>query len=179
MAWYQTRRADLGLRGAGPLLCGIGYVACAELFAVRSAPGQPGMDAYLLAAIGFLAASTGSALLILGNRLFDPIAVSPRWRGRPTELLLPLPESDAMTQIAKPALLVVGWDVDGNWTVRECTGMLLGRFASAPAAHLFAQAERRADPDVSVATSAGSPRRIEGRLTLASSRSMPLDVAHG
>ena len=60
-------------------------------------------------------------------------------------------------------MLVVGRDIDGGWTVRESAGMLLGRFSSAQAARRFAEAERRGRTSISVATSAGITRRIEGQ----------------
>lgn len=66
----------------------------------------------------------------------------------------------------EPALLVVGRDSDGSWTVRESAGMLLGRFASAPAAARFAREERRGRADIAIAHSAGFHPRIAGRLSL-------------
>lgn len=45
---------------------------------------KAGFLAYGIAAIGFMAASAGSALTILGHHLFDEIEVSARWRGPPT-----------------------------------------------------------------------------------------------
>jgi hypothetical protein len=41
-----------------------------------------GVAAYLLALVGFLGASAGSALALYGRHLFDEIEVSARWRHR-------------------------------------------------------------------------------------------------
>ncbi len=81
--------------------------------------------------------------------------------------------------IPEPAVLVVGRDMDGNWTVRESAGMLLGRFSSAEAAQRFAEAERRGRESNSAASSAGISPRIEGRLTLFSDRTPKGSVACG
>jgi hypothetical protein len=79
----------------------------------------------------------------------------------------------------EPAMLVVGRDMDGSWTLREGAGLLLGRFSSAQAACRFAHAERRGRPTISVAMSAGAPRRIQGRLTLGSGRATDFGIARG
>jgi hypothetical protein len=67
-------------------------------------------------------------------------------------------------------MLVVGKDVDGSWTVRESAGVLLARYASWQAAHRFAERARRARPAVSIASSAGVPARLHGRLSIAGGR---------
>jgi hypothetical protein len=72
-------------------------------------------------------------------------------------------------------VLIVDRDMDGNWTVRDSAGMLLGRFSSEEAAQRFAEAERRGRGSNSVATFAG----IEGRLTLFSDRTPKGSVACG
>jgi hypothetical protein len=81
--------------------------------------------------------------------------------------------------IPEPAMLVVGRDIDGGWTVRESAGMLLGRFSSAQAARRFAEAERRGRTSISVATSAGITRRIEGQLSLVCDKTAKGSPAHG
>lgn len=81
--------------------------------------------------------------------------------------------------IWEPAMLVVGRDIDGDWTVRESAGLLLGRFSSAQAAQRFAEAERRGRTSISVATSAGVPHRIEGRLSIVSNRTLKSGMARG
>jgi hypothetical protein len=78
-----------------------------------------------------------------------------------------------------PAMLVVGRDVDGSWTVRERAGLLLGRFCSVEAAQRFAWAERHGRAAVPVATAAGTPPRIHGRLTLGAGQKAKFDVARG
>lgn len=175
-AWHRSRRADLGLRASGLLLCWISYAAIARLVALHVPPQSAGALAYGLAAIGFIAASGGSALLFLGHHLLDEIEVSARWRPKPdSDPLFPL-ENMTVHDMVEPTMLVVGRDVDGSWTVRESAGLLLGRFASARAAERFAQTEQRGRSAVSIATSAGSPRRLVGRLTLRSHRDQSLDA---
>jgi hypothetical protein len=77
-AWHRSRRADLGLRGTGLLLCWTSYGAIARLAALHVAPPSAGALAYGLAAAGFLAASAGGALTALGRHLFDQIEVGSR-----------------------------------------------------------------------------------------------------
>lgn len=178
-AWHRSQRADLGLRALGLLLCWLSYTAIVRLVAMHVPAQAADIVAYGLATVGFVAASSGSAMLILGNHLFDEIEVSARWRGIPDPIsLYPLEGVDDM-DISEPAMLVVGRDVDGGWTVRESAGLLLGRFSSAQAAQRFALAERRGRAAISIATSAGSARRIEGRLTLASPRGSDAGIARG
>lgn len=83
-AWHRTWQADIGLRILGLACCGVAYVALTHLVAVaHPAPHHhAGPLAHLIAAIGFLAASAGSALALLGKHLFDRIEISARWRVR-------------------------------------------------------------------------------------------------
>lgn len=178
-AWHRSRRADIVLRASGLLLCWVSYTAIARLITMHIPPQKAGVPAYGIAAVGFMAASAGSALTILGHHLFDEIEVSARWRGRPHLNVSPPSEGSIEMDIPEPAMLVVGRDIDGDWTVRESAGMLLGRFSSAQAAQRFAEAERRGRTSISVATSAGTPRRIEGRLSLDSDRTLKGSVARG
>lgn len=179
VAWHRTRRADIVLRATGLLLCWVSYAAMARLVAMHVSPQKAGSLAYGLAAVGFMAASAGSALTLLGHHLFDEIEVSARWRARP-DLSVSIPSGGNIEMdIREPAMLVVGRDIDGDWTVRESAGLLLGRFSSAQAAHRFAEAERRGRTSISVATSAGSPRRIEGRLTIVCDRTRKGSMARG
>lgn len=164
-AWHRSRRADLGLRASGLLLCGIAYTAVSRLSAMHVSPQTADVFAYAFAAICFLGASAGSALVMLGHHLFDEIQVSERWRPQSRDTFPPLENSKAMNT-TEPALLVVGRNTDGSWTVRESAGALLGRFPSAHAAERFAQGERRGRTAVAIATSAGVQPRIAGRLSL-------------
>lgn len=86
-AWHRSWRADIGLRILGLTLCAIAYQALAHLVGMRppAAPHQSGPLAYLLAAIGFMSASAGTALALLGKHLFDQVEVSARWRILPRE----------------------------------------------------------------------------------------------
>ena len=64
--------------------------------------------------------------------------------------------------MAEHEIIVVGRDV-GGWTVRESSGLLLGRFISSAAANRFAFDEQHSRPDSSVAVSDGVPTlRING-----------------
>lgn len=83
-AWHQTRRADGALRGSGLILWEIAYAAITHLYAEHPSPVSPGAMALALAAIGFLGASIGSALVMLGRHVFDEVEVSSRWRMRST-----------------------------------------------------------------------------------------------
>lgn len=178
-AWHRSRRADIVLRATGLLLCWVSYAAVSRLVAMHVPPQKAGALAYGIAAIGFMAASAGSALTLLGHHLFDEIEVSARWRGKP-DLNIPKPsKGNSEMDILEPAMLVVGRDIDGDWTVRESAGMLLGRFSSAQAAQRFAEAERRGRTSISVATSAGCPRRIEGRLSLVCDKTTRGNLARG
>lgn len=175
-AWHRSWRADLGLRASGLLLCGIAYTAISRLCAMHIPPQTAGALAYALAAIGFLCASAGSAMVMLGHHLFDEIEVSERWRPRPRDIF-PLSESVKAMHIPDIAMLVVGKDADGSWTVRESAGMLLGRFPSAQAAERFAQIERRGRTTIAIATSAGVQPRMAGRLSLRTGEAESSEVA--
>jgi hypothetical protein len=78
-AWHRSRRADLGLRASGLLLCGIAYAAVSRLCGLHPSAQTAGAGACAWAAIAFVAASSGSAMLMLGRHLFDAIRVSQRW----------------------------------------------------------------------------------------------------
>ena len=101
-AWHRSRRADLGLRASGFLLCGIAYTALLRLCAMPLAPDTVGALAFALAAIGLLAASAGSAMAALGHHLFDQIKVSERWQPRTHDVILPI-ETATITDMADPA----------------------------------------------------------------------------
>jgi len=167
-AWHRSRRADVGLRATGLLLGSLSYVAFARLFALHPVSPSAGILAYGLAMIGFMAGSSGSALALLGHHLFDEVEVGTRWQHRAVASHFPQSETIPAMDMPEPVMLVVGRDVDGDWTVSDSVGGVLGRFASAQAAQRFAEAERRGRSSVTVATSAGSPRRIDGRLSLGS-----------
>lgn len=164
--WHRSRSGDLALRAGGLSLCALSYVAVARLASMHVPPMKAGLISFVLAAFGFVAASVGGLLVTLGRRLFDEVEVSARWRHRSRVSVSSLMEQLSMNNIKEPALLVVGRDADGSWTVRESAGMLLGRFASAEAARRFAQAERAGQPQVAIASSAGTAPRIDGRLSL-------------
>jgi len=109
-AWHRSRRADLGLRASGLLLCGIAYTALSRLCAMPLSPDTVGALAFALAAIGLLAASAGSAMAALGHHLFDQIKVSERWQPRTHDVILPIETAKAidMTDPARLASQTAG-----------------------------------------------------------------------
>jgi hypothetical protein len=68
------------LRAAGALLLALAYAAAAVLRA-RALAGPIMGDplAWLLAAVSFVLASGGAALLVVGRHLFDHVEVARRW----------------------------------------------------------------------------------------------------
>jgi len=78
--WHRSWQAGIGLRRVGLVSCGVAYAALSHLFSMRLPARAPGVLAYALAALGFLSASAGAALVGLGHHLFDQIEVSSRWR---------------------------------------------------------------------------------------------------
>lgn len=78
---YRVKQADLALRAAGLALCALAWAGISDLIAVERPPAHgPDLLAFCLAIVGFLAASAGSGLLLLGTRIFDQVEVSSRWR---------------------------------------------------------------------------------------------------
>ncbi len=103
-AWHRSRRADLGLRASGLLLCGTAYTALSRLCAMPLSPDTVDALAFALAAIGLLAASAGSAMAALGHHLFDQIALSERWQPQTHDVSLPI-ETAKTTTLTDPAWL--------------------------------------------------------------------------
>ena len=81
VAWHRSDKADIGLRGIGGLLCVTAYIMITHLIALQPPlPDQTvGAGSLVLATIGFLSASVGSATLCLGHHLFDRVEISARW----------------------------------------------------------------------------------------------------
>jgi hypothetical protein len=83
--WRKRRSTDALLRLGG--LAALAIAGAAIRLLMRSAGVTPHAGAHagptaiaaLLAAIGFLAATLGSAVLVLGRHVFDRIEVSERW----------------------------------------------------------------------------------------------------
>lgn len=84
-AWHRSRRADFGLRALGSGLCVTAWLAVQRLVSLHVEPQSAGLFAYALAFAGFICASAGSAMTILGAHLFDEVEVSARWQYRPPE----------------------------------------------------------------------------------------------
>jgi len=81
MDWHERAGAGWLLRLAGIALLGLAWGAAYGL-RQRALAGPASQDsvAYLLALLGFVFASTGVALAVMGARLFDRIEIAARWR---------------------------------------------------------------------------------------------------
>ena len=82
--WSNKRTTDVSVRAGGALSCAAAYLAISALahLHVAAPRAQPGAIAYVLAAIGFLCTSFGTALIVLGHHIFDQVEVSARWQHR-------------------------------------------------------------------------------------------------
>ncbi|MHA6769867.1 hypothetical protein [Sphingobium ummariense] len=79
--WYRTWKARIGLRLAGLTL----LLATAadgrllhHLVSLNATSGITPLE-LLLAALAFLSASAGMAMLLMGGRLWQPVPLSNRW----------------------------------------------------------------------------------------------------
>ena len=70
-------RTDLSLRASGVLSLTIAVTA---IHALARLHPPTGAFAFLLATIGFLCASAGAMLVIVGRHIHDRVQVSARWR---------------------------------------------------------------------------------------------------
>ncbi|SFO28821.1 hypothetical protein [Sphingomonas sp. OK281] len=70
-------RTDLSLRASGVLSLAIAITAVHALARLHSAAGP---FAFLLATIGFLCATAGTMLVVVGGHIHDPVRISARWR---------------------------------------------------------------------------------------------------
>ena len=70
-------RTDLSLRAGGVLSLAIAVTAIHALAGLHPANG---VLALLLAMIGFLCASAGAMLVVVGGHIHDRVAISARWR---------------------------------------------------------------------------------------------------
>ena len=61
------------------VLLAVAGVALRWLYGLHVPPQSAGLLAYGLGAVGYMAASSGLALVMLGRHLFDEGAISPRW----------------------------------------------------------------------------------------------------
>ncbi|RVT93266.1 hypothetical protein [Sphingomonas crocodyli] len=93
---------DMGLRLGGAALVTAGVFALGRAEALEKlGPLHPGIEEYVLAAIGFLALSAGAMLLIMGIHIFDRVPLSSRWANIPN---LDQQPSDLASRSADPAL---------------------------------------------------------------------------
>jgi hypothetical protein len=79
MLWHERKHVGLALRFAGLGLLAIGGLIGRRLFAVADPQGKFCAFAYLLALIGIMSASAGSALALLGQHLFEQVELPSRW----------------------------------------------------------------------------------------------------
>ena len=70
-------RTDLSLRASGILSFAIALIAIHTLARLHQ---QTGALAFLLATIGFLCASAGAMLVVVGGHIHDPVRISARWQ---------------------------------------------------------------------------------------------------
>lgn len=107
--WTKKRTTDAAIRVAGALCCAASYLSTSALVHPRAAApaAQPGALAYALAAIAFLGASIGAALVVLGHHIFDQIEVSGRRQHRPAPLVT-RPQRSGATNVARSG---------GEWSV--------------------------------------------------------------
>lgn len=73
---------NLGLRVSGIALLAFSAILAVSLHehALAAPPQEPTLAILLIAAAIYLSASFGSALLIVGLRLWEPVQVAERWR---------------------------------------------------------------------------------------------------
>lgn len=79
-------KTDIELRLCGAASCGVSYLAIRSLMALHLSESQMSQSAlpFFLAGIGFLCASAGAAVLVLGHHIFDQVEISERWRTKPS-----------------------------------------------------------------------------------------------
>ena len=92
MLWHRRPAAGPLLRMAGLILLLFTSVVVRQLLAIGEHRGTEPPLVYLLAAIAFLCASAGVALLLHGQHLFDTVRVSRLWE----------PQVDARTDEEEP-----------------------------------------------------------------------------
>jgi len=68
----------LSIRASGLAVLGLAWM-CGHGLWLLQGEKSPGVEAFLLALVLFMSASTGSAMLIVGPCLFDKVEVSVRW----------------------------------------------------------------------------------------------------
>lgn len=78
--WYETKAAAIGLRAGGLILLAIGAWSAIRLHQLALTNAHRDTASLVLAAICFLCASAGSALVWEGPGLWAPVEVSERWR---------------------------------------------------------------------------------------------------
>ncbi|MCC2601264.1 hypothetical protein [Sphingopyxis yananensis] len=82
MKWHETQAANMCLRLAGAILVGLAMLAVSHLHAIAHSTSAHEASAVMmfLAAVTFWCGSVGSALVIVGPKLWDTVQVSQRWQ---------------------------------------------------------------------------------------------------
>lgn len=82
--WYERTGAKIGLRIVGLMLLISAWPEGGLLHRIVLATPATDMSAteFLLAALLFLTASAGAALVVMGPRLWKPVKLSARWERR-------------------------------------------------------------------------------------------------
>jgi xanthosine utilization system XapX-like protein len=82
--WRHNRVADTSVRAGGFAMLGLAGISVHALTALRAglSQGAPPPWVFGLAMIGFIGASFGSALVVLGRHIFDRVEISERWARR-------------------------------------------------------------------------------------------------
>ncbi|WP_404714081.1 hypothetical protein [Sphingomonas sp. MMS24-J13] len=80
MAMQPTKWANLPLRLVGAVTLVVSAALWSLLF--RTPTRSPDAIAFLLALLAFASLSAGSAMLVLGQHLFDQVELSQRWTRR-------------------------------------------------------------------------------------------------
>lgn len=95
MAWHRSAWTGLLPRAIGLAALGGAALAARALLHLggRFDCDAPGLVPLMLALVAFLCASGGSALLLLGVRLLDPVRVSRPWLARRTRAMPPARQS--------------------------------------------------------------------------------------
>lgn len=85
--YLKTTMGDVTIRAGGGALLAVSWVAIGALLRLAASVPSAAMTVTggLLATLGFLAASAGTAGVIVGRHLLDRIEVSSRWRRHPAD----------------------------------------------------------------------------------------------
>lgn len=80
--WHETQAANMCLRLAGTIFVGLAVLAASHLHALAHSTSAHEATTVMmfLAALTFWCGSVGSAFVIVGPKLWEPVQVSQRWQ---------------------------------------------------------------------------------------------------